>query len=292
VLSTGGPVSTAEYKHNPKVGAVLYPLFGGGMAGKAIVQLLLGEKYPSGHLQHTIAYRLEDYPSTNGFHESESYVNYTEDIFVGYRYFETFAPEKVAYPFGFGLGYTTFSVETMSAALEKNTVRLTVRVENTGSYPGREVVQAYLTAPQGVLGKAKKVLCAFQKTGELKPGEAAEVKLSFDIRQFGSFDDLGKIQKSAFLLEKGTYSVHIGTNVRDTEQAFSFCLEENIICRQCHEYMAPRALSERLTATGKMEKLPFAEKKEHPPVGKDCKVSAEKQFLLSKALKEAPANRT
>ena len=286
VLSTGGPVSTEEYKNHPKIGAVLYPLFGGSMAGKAIVQLLLGEKYPSGHLQHTIAKRLEDYPSTAGFHENENYVNYTEDIFVGYRYFETFAPEKVAYPFGFGLGYTTFAVETRSATLEKNTVKLSVLVKNTGNYPGREVVQAYLTAPQGKLGKAKKVLCAFQKTRELKMGEETEVKLSFDIRQFGSFDDLGKIRKSAFLLEKGAYSVHIGTNVRDTEQALAFDLDQDIICRQCHEYMAPRALPERLTADGSMEKLPFAEKKAHRPMGKGLKADPCGQFPIAKAIAE------
>lgn len=286
VLSTGGPVSTEEYKNNPKVGAVLYPLFGGGMAGKAIVQLLLGEKYPSGHLQHTIAYRLEDYPSTTGFHKFENYVNYTEDIFVGYRYFETFAPEKVAYPFGFGLSYTTFTVKTQSAALEKNTVKLSTLVKNTGNFPGREVVQAYLTAPQGKLGKASKVLCAFHKTRELKPGEAEEIKLSFDIRQFGSFDDLGKIQKSAFLLEKGTYSVHIGTNVRDTEQVLTFELSEDIVCRQCHEYMAPRALAERLTADGTMEKLPLAEKKTHRPKGNGLQVSPCSQFPLSDALEK------
>jgi len=281
VLNTGGPVSTEEYN---KAGAVLYPLFGGAMAGTALVQILLGEKYPSGHLQHTLARRLEDYPSTAGFHESENYVNYTEDIFVGYRYFETFAPEKVAYPFGFGLSYTTFRVETKSAILEKNTAKISVLVKNTGNRPGREVVQAYLTAPQGKLGKAKKVLCAFQKTRELKPGEEGEVKLSFDIRQFGSFDDLGKIQKSAFVLEKGTYSVHIGTNVRDTEQALIFEFERDVVCRQCHAYMAPRALPERLTANGTMEKLPFAEKKPHRPMGKGLNAAPCEQFSLANAL--------
>ena len=108
VLNTCGPVSTEEYANNPRVGAVLYPLYGGGMAGTALTRLLLGEAYPSGHLQHTLAKRLEDYPSTAGFHDHENYVNYTEDIFVGYRYFETMAPEKVVYPYGFGLTYTTF----------------------------------------------------------------------------------------------------------------------------------------------------------------------------------------
>ena len=287
MLNTCGPVSMAEYKDNEKVGAVLYPLYGGGMAGHALTQILLGEKYPSGHLQHTLANRLEDYPSTEGFHENKYYVNYKEDIFVGYRYFETMAPEKVAYPFGFGLGYTTFSMETCSACKEKNTVYLEIAVKNTGKFPGKEVVQVYLTAPQGKLGKAKKVLCAFGKTKELLPGEECLLKLHFDIREFGSFDDLGKIQASAFLLERGEYTVHVGNNVRDTALCYTFELQENLICRQCHSYMAPRELPERLCADGTMEPLPKAVAVDHKPLRYRLKAApAEKEFPLMDALAE------
>jgi beta-glucosidase len=164
VINSCGPVSTREYG---QADAILYPLYGGGIAGEALTDILVGKAYPSGHLQHTLAYDLGDYPTTAGFHAEKDYVNYTEDIFVGYRYFETFAPEKVAYPFGFGLSYTTFAVTTTAAVLEKNTVKLEVSVENTGKTPGKEVVQAYLSAPQGILGKAAKVLTAFAKTREL-----------------------------------------------------------------------------------------------------------------------------
>ena len=287
VLNTCGPVSTLEYKNNDKIGAVLYPLYGGGLAGEVLTDILLGKQYPSGHLQHTLANTLEDYPSTEGFRSDEYYVNYTEDIFVGYRYFETFAPEKVAYPFGFGLGYTTFALETKAAALEKYTVNLEVAVKNTGAFRGKEVVQAYLTAPQGVLGKAKKVLCAFGKTKKLQPGETGTVKLHFDIREFGSFDDLGKIAEAAFLLEKGNYTVHIGNNVRDTEQALTFMLDENVICRRCKPYMAPRALPERLTADGTMEKLPFAKPVAHKPKGYRLKAKEpEKDFELINAYQD------
>ena len=267
VLNVCGPVSTKEYKENSKIGAVLYPLFGGGMAGEALTDILLGAAYPSGHLQDTLADAIEDYPSTAGYHESQDYVNYTEDIFVGYRYFETFCPEKVVYPFGYGLGYTTFAITKEDAALEKNTVRLTVRVKNTGTFPGKEVVQAYLSAPQGKLGKPAKVLCAFRKTKELKPGEEAVLRLQFDIREFGSFDDLGKIEKSAFLLEQGEYIVSVGNNVRDTQQYLRFELADTLICRRCHSYMAPQKLPERLCADGTMEKLPKAEPVSHKPVG-------------------------
>lgn len=286
VLNTCGPVSTVEYKEEPKVGAILYPLYGGGIAGNALADILLGKENPSGHLQHTLARRIEDYPSTEGFHKEKDYVNYTEDIFVGYRYFETFAPEKVAYPFGFGLSYTKFSLKVTAAALEKNTVRLETVVKNVGTAAGKEVVQAYLTAPQGILGKAKKVLCAFGKTRLLQPGEEMKLKLHFDIREFGSFDDLGKILKSAFILEAGEYTVHIGTNVRDTQQVLTFALAQDIICRRCHSYMAPRDLPERLCADGTMEALPRAEPVAHPPKRLCLKVSSSEQFPLVKALEE------
>jgi len=306
VLNTCGPVSTVEYKENNKIGAVLYPLYGGGMAGEALTNILLGKSYPSGHLQDTLARDIEDYPSTKGFHDHVThpdYVNnafggyqnapvmdpvyYTEDIFVGYRWFETFAPEKVVYPFGFGLGYTTFEMKTVEAVKEKFTVRMTVSVKNTGSFVGKQVVQAYLTAPQGKLGKAKKVLCAFDKTRELKPGEVCQLKLHFDLREFASFDDLGKIAECAFLLEQGEYTVHVGDNVRDTVQCFAFTLTEDIICRKCRPYMAPRNLEERLCADGTMEKLPKAQKVEHKPLGYRLKTKGQpKQFPLIDAYKQ------
>lgn len=284
VLNTCGPVSTREYTN---ANAILYPLYGGGIAGEALTDMLVGKAYPSGHLQHTLARDLSDYPSTEGFHAEKDYVNYTEDIFVGYRYFESFAPERVAYPFGFGLGYTDFAVKTVEAALEKNTVKLTVQVKNTGSFPGKEVVQAYLTAPQGMLGKAKKVLTAFDKTRQLQPGEHQLLRLHFDIREFGSFDDLGKLLNSAFILEKGSYTVWVGTNVRDTEKALEFQLSENIICRKCHPYMAPKDLPARLCADGSYEKLPAPPQLSHPI--HRAKVSAEKpekDIPLAQALAE------
>ena len=279
ILNVCGPVSTAEYKNNDRVGAVLYPLFGGSCAGDVLTDLLLGKRYPSGHLQDTLAYKIEDYPSTEGFSDHEDYVDYTEDIFVGYRYFETFAPEKVVYPFGFGLGYTTFAISKRSAVLDGTRVKLEICVENTGSFAGKEVVQAYLEAPQGKLGKAKKVLCGFAKTKELQPGEKTVVRFSVDLRQFGSFDDLGKVQKSAFLLEAGKYIIHVGNNVRDTENYLAFTLGETIICKQCHSYMAPRLLKERLTADGTMEALPAAQPVAHKPVGRKIKAQAPEALL-------------
>ncbi len=260
VLTVCGPIATEGFLKHPKVGAVLYPLYGGSFAGRAITEILLGERYPSGHLQDTFPRSISDYPSTETYFESDTFVRYEEDIFVGYRYFETFCPEKVVFPFGFGLSYTTFDIKAEKAAFEKNTVSLSVRVKNTGAFAGKEVVQVYLSAPQGVLGKAKKVLTAFAKTKELLPDQEQVLSLSFDLRAFASFDDLGKIKKSAFVLEKGEYQVLLGTNVRDTEKVLSFSLPETIVTKNCGDFLAPKDLPFRLTASGKPEALPASDK--------------------------------
>lgn len=267
ILVTCGPVSTKEFAENDKVGALLYPLYGGSYAGLALVDILLGDSYPSGHLQDTLARTLSDYPGADTFYDSTEYVTYEEDIFVGYRWFETFCPEKVVYPFGYGLGYTTFRVDAVKAEQKKNTVSVQVEVTNTGNCKGKEVVQLYLTAPQGKLGKAKKVLTTFQKTRELLPGDSQLLKLRFDLRDFASFDDMGKIQENCFVLEQGDYFVSVGNNVRDTQTVLSFLWKEDTIVRRCSPYMAPdpERLPRRLCADGSYEKLPKIPPMEHPP---------------------------
>ncbi len=287
ILNTCGPVSTEEYRTNDKVGAVLYPLYGGGMSGLSLAEILMGKDYPSGHLQDTLAKSIDDYPGSDRFHESPYYVDYTEDIFVGYRYFETMAPHKVSYPFGFGLSYTTFAIEPLSCRYKAFRVQMKVQVKNTGSFQGKEVIQLYLSAPQGKLGKAAKVLTAFQKTKELAPGEECTLNLSFNLKDFASFDDLGKIKKSAFVLEQGLYEVLIGNNVRDTEKCLSFELKKDVICKVCGDFMAPRSLKERMLADGSMEKLPLAKKSQYRPKATGLLAKApEEPISLAKALEE------
>ncbi|MBP5288248.1 MAG: glycoside hydrolase family 3 C-terminal domain-containing protein [Clostridia bacterium] len=264
VFNVCGVMDVAPFAENGKVNAVLYTPFAGHLAGESLADILLGDACPGGRLQDTLARSLDDYPTTATFRESEDYVNYEEDIFVGYRYFETFCPEKVVYPFGFGLSYTAFSRKTLSAQKEKNTVSVSVLVKNTGKRPGRDVAQLYLTAPQGKLGKAKKVLAAFEKTRELAPGQEQTLRLSFDIRSLASFDDLGLIRKSAFVLEKGEYQVLLGENVRDTEKILSFRLEKNEIVKVCTPYLAPVELPRRLRADGSYETLPGEAPLPHP----------------------------
>ena len=125
-------------------------------------------------------------------------MNYTEDIYVGYRYFETLPgmKDKVVYPFGYGLSYTRFELKIISAEEAEGEIRFGIRVGNTGNYPGKEVVQVYYEAPAGKLGKPARALAAFAKTGLLQPGEYQELALSFPVVAMASFDDLGRIVRS------------------------------------------------------------------------------------------------
>ena len=145
-------------------------------------------------ISDTFAGALQDYPSTCNFHESKDYVDYTEDIYVGYRYFETIpgAAQKVNYPFGFGLSYTTFEVEAGWAGEQDGTGSVRAQVTNTGRMAGKEVVQVYFEAPQGLLGKPARQLIAFAKTRLLKPGETQTLVLTFSMEDMASYDDLGK----------------------------------------------------------------------------------------------------
>ncbi len=287
VLNICGMMETGFFAEKKEVSAVLLPQFGGVRAGESLAEILLGKAYPSGRLQDTFADKIEDYPTTASFLASPDVVPYTEDIFVGYRYFETFCPEKVVYPFGFGLNYTEFSRKLLSAKQEKNSIKMKVEVKNIGAFRGKEVVQCYLSAPQGKLGKPKMQLCAFRKTRELAPGEGCVLSLSFDLRSFASFDDLGKIEKSAFVLEKGEYQVFWGVNVRENEKALAFSLKEDRVVRRCHSYMAPDGLEKRLLANGKYETLPKRAPQAHKPKAIRLREKAPEQALaLEDALEQ------
>ena len=265
VLNVGGMVDSEWFAKDAAIGAVLLAWQGGMEGGLAAAELLCGIGTPSGKLSDTFASCLEDYPSTKGFHESQDYVDYTEDIYVGYRYFETLPgeAEKVNYPFGFGLSYTTFDwrVEevTIPARVKtgEETVSLAVSVTNTGERAGKEVLQVYVGAPQGALLKPAKSLVAFQKTRLLAPGETQKLYLTFALAQAASYDDLGKVQKSAYLLERGAYVIYVGTSVREVfELDEKVVFDKTIVVKQLKEHLAPSSLKERLLADGTMEALP------------------------------------
>jgi beta-glucosidase len=278
VMNVGGMVSTRWFRDNDKISAVLMAWQGGMEGGLAAADVLCGEVNPSGHLADTFAAELTDYPSTEGFHESDDYVNYTEDIYVGYRYFETIpgAKEKVGYPFGFGLSYTTFDMKPVSVTIEEDlessdddtesaketpdadtSLKFEVEVKNTGSVPGRAVAQLYGSAPQGKLGKPARVLIAFAKTKTLKPGETETVTLTVSAPQLASYDDTGKICRSAWVLEAGTYRFFLGENVRDAKDTeFTYEVAADTVLEQLEPMAAEAKLPERLRADGTYEKLP------------------------------------
>lgn len=298
VMNVGGMVDTCWFAGDNSIKSVLMAWQGGMEGGSAAAELLFGIGTPSGKLSDTFAKRLEDYPSTYNFHESEHYVDYTEDIYVGYRYFETVpgAADKVNYPFGFGLSYTTFRWNVISAHVENNTVHIQADVTNTGAYSGKEVLQLYGSAPQGTLGKPSKTLVAFEKTKLLAPGESQHLFLSFPLRALASYDDLGKVQKSAYVLEAGDYVFHLGTSVRNTEQLdLIYSLETTQIIEQLTAKLVPSSLKERMLADGTMELLPQTEPNDpgysaipHPPKEESDGLAPEIRFQAPRNLWKHP----
>lgn len=259
VLNVGGLVDTSWFAENAAIRGALLAWQAGMEGGLAAARILTGLCNPSGKLPDTFARHMEDYPSTAHFHDSFTHVDYSEDIYVGYRYFETIegAAEKVVYPFGYGLSYTDFMLETTDVWEEETSVNLLVRVTNVGRCAGKEVVQVYYEAPQGKLGKPRRALAAFEKTDLLMPGESRTISILIEKSQMASYDDLGKVAKSAYVLEAGEYKLYIGTSVSDAlELCDVITVERDVIVEQLAAHVVPTSLKERLLADGTFEELP------------------------------------
>ena len=259
VLNIGGVMDTRWIKQNDKIDAALLAWQGGMEGGLAAAQLLFGAETPSGKLPDTFAERLEDYPSSAGFHESPHYVEYTEDIFVGYRYFATIpgASSRVCYPFGYGLSYTDFSINCLGFDLGQEGLSARIQVVNTGNFPGKEVVQIYCAPPQGKLGKPRYVLCGFRKTRKLQPGEAQEFSVSIPFHTLASFDDTGAVAANAWVLEQGSYAFFAGNGLPDSREAdYRFTMKDDRIIKQLSPKLFPTSLPRRLRADGSFEVLP------------------------------------
>ena len=287
VLNTGGTISASWFADDPGISSVLMAWQAGMEGGLAEADLLCGDESPSGKLADTFTGRLEDYPYSGDFHQALEYVNYTEDVYVGYRYFETIPGKDslVCYPFGYGLSYTEFRLtpvecrifgidllqnacgeEALQGAFCPDDPRdaphleVLAQVTNIGSCAGKEVVQLYSSAPAGKLGKPARELKAFCKTPLLQPGETTTVRLRVPAADLASFDDLGRVCESAWVLEKGTYTFCLGTSVRDTVRLDVVLeLAEDIVVEKAHSFCAPTALAARLLADGTLEPLPLQE---------------------------------
>ena len=245
--------------------AVMYVWQGGIEGGHGVADVLMGRVAPSGHLTDTIAYDIEDYPSTKDFGDANKNY-YTEDIYVGYRYFEIAAKDKVMYPFGYGLSYTTFSQEVVAAEQNGDTVTLTVNVKNTGDVAGKDVVQVYYQPAQGSLCKPVRNLVRFAKTKELQSGEEQNLTLTFDIKEMASFDDSGVTgYPNSYVLETGDYIVYAGADVREAKAAMTVNLPQLRVVEQLQEACAPVEAFDRLvlqvnpdgTVTEKKEAAPL-----------------------------------
>lgn len=253
LLNTGAMIDTSWFARNDKIGAALM-IWQGGMEGAlAAAEILVGKATPSGKLVDTCAENLYDYPSTVGFHESPDYVKYNEDIFVGYRYFETIpsAKGKVVYPFGYGLSYTKFEYSDIETLEFCGKIHVSLSIKNVGNYSGKEVVEVYYSAPRGKITKPYIELCAFGKTKLLAPGEMQKLEMSFDISDMASYDDEGDICKSAWVLEKGEYKVFVARNARELIYAnYSYVLSDDVVTSQLTELCASEKLDKRMLESG------------------------------------------
>ena len=254
VLLNVGNIIDMKWVAKYRPAAVLYIWQGGQEGGNGVLDVLTGEVSPSGKLTDTIAYNISDYPSDRNFGDPDRNF-YTEDIYVGYRYFETFAKEKVLYPFGFGLSYTNFEVRGLGMeSAGDDTINFRVRVVNTGDTAGKEVVQIYCEAPQGKLGKPARVLCAYRKTITLDPRQYQDLRLKVPVRAIASYDDSGVTgYKSCWVLEEGDYIFHLGSSVRDTKPCGSFKLSGTAPIEQLEEAMAPIRAFERMRPARKTD---------------------------------------
>ncbi|MBE6671112.1 MAG: beta-glucosidase [Ruminococcaceae bacterium] len=260
VLNVGGMIDVSFIKNNPKIDAALLAWQAGMEGGLAIADIICGDVNPSGKLTDTFAKEFSDYPSADTFNESDDYVCYYEDIYVGYRYFETIpnVAHRVNYPFGYGLSYTDFEIGKPFAKLIGDEIEVSILVKNIGKHAGKEVIQVYFSAPQGVLGKSKLSLAGFKKTKLLAPAESEEIVIKFDIASMSSYDDLGKLQASAFLLEQGEYIFFAGNSCRNLKEAdFRYKVNEKyIVTKQLTRKCAPNKLPKRMLSDGSFEAIP------------------------------------
>lgn len=234
--------------YEERLRGIIYAWQGGMESGNAIADVLFGRVNPSGRLTDTVAVRYEDYPSAMHF-GNKLFNTYVEDIFVGYRYFETFSKEKALFPFGYGLSYTNFDIEVLDFKAYNDKINVEVRVTNIGDVVGKEVVELYANAPQGKLSKPVMSLVAFDKTINLEPKKSQKITLEVPVYLLASFDDTGATgHKYSYILEKGEYKFFIGENVRDVDEAGSFELKEDGVLEELEAVCAPKEYMDRIVA--------------------------------------------
>jgi beta-glucosidase len=298
VLLNTGNIMDMSFMDQYRPDAVMYVWQGGMIGGLGTVDVLTGKVCPSGRLSDTIAAQMSDYPADPYFGGLEQNL-YVEDIYVGYRYFESVAKSKVLYPFGFGLSYTTFSMEAGGFSYAENQVSFVMKVTNTGSVAGKEVVQVYAKAPLGKLGKPARVLIDFKKTKELKPGECEELAFAIPTSVFASYNEVSTAgMPVGWVLEAGEYTIYAGGNVRDAYAVGSFTLDELQIVEECRNALAPTTAFKRMKMTAAnehaeaacvyeiaMEEVPLRvvspEEKRNAELPESCEITGDRGIKLA-----------
>lgn len=298
VLLNTGNIMDMSFMDKYRPDAVMYVWQGGMIGGLGTVDVLTGKVCPSGRLSDTIAAQMTDYPADPYFGGLEQNL-YVEDIYVGYRYFESVAKSKVLYPFGFGLSYTTFSMEAGGFSYAENQVSFVMKVTNTGSVAGKEVVQVYAKAPLGKLGKPARVLIDFKKTKELMPGECEALTFAIPTSVFASYNEVSTAgMPVGWVLEAGEYTIYAGGNVRDVYAVGSFTLDELQIVEECRNALAPTTAFKRMKMTAAnehaeaagvyeiaMEEVPLRvvspEEKRNAELPEGCKITGDRGIKLA-----------
>lgn len=298
VLLNTGNIMDMSFMDQYRPDAVMYVWQGGMIGGLGTVDVLTGKVCPSGRLSDTIAAQMSDYPADPYFGGLEQNL-YVEDIYVGYRYFESAAKSKVLYPFGFGLSYTTFSMEADGFSYAENQVSFVMKVTNTGSVAGKEVVQVYAKAPLGKLGKPARVLIDFKKTKELMPGECETLTFAIPTSVFASYNEVSTAgMPVGWVLEAGEYTIYAGGNVRDAYAVGSFTLDELQIAEECRNALAPTTAFKRMKMTAAnehaeaacvyeiaMEEVPLRvvspEEKRNAELPESCEITGDRGIKLA-----------
>ncbi len=238
VLNVGGVIDTEFFRNNDKVGAVLLMSQLGNISGAALTDILTGKVNPSGRLAATWAQKYLDYPCADTFgHRNGDVADeyYSEGIFVGYRWFDSFGVTP-AYPFGYGLSYSDFKINTDSVTADGCSLKLKVTVTNIGDrYTGKETVQVYVSQPAGKVQKPYQVLAGFAKTGDIKPGESTTVTIRIALTDLASYDE----KTSSWILEKGEYTVRVGKHSRSSRIEAVLVLESDVVTKKLKNCLLP-----------------------------------------------------
>ena len=237
VLNVGGVIDTNFFHEIEGLDAMLLMSQAGMEGGTALVKVLNGEVTPSGKLTDTWPAAYSDYPTAENFGANDGNVDqedYTDGIYVGYRYFDTFGVTP-AYEFGYGKSYTTFDIAVDSVTADADKVTVTAKVTNTGDkYSGKEVVEVYFSAPSGDLEKPYQELAAYGKTDELAPGESQTLTISYNTTEMSSYSE----EKAAYIMEAGDYVVRVGNSSRNTKAAAVISLDETAVTEQLSNQLA------------------------------------------------------